>query len=94
MVAIATLETRVSWLLSCLHPSEKGLHRFVQTPDNVLQHMGMDVFVFRPELLDSRQIILLLIVANGDLLHTPGFFSFCQGGVIQLPTAPEGIIKP
>ena len=93
MVATAALQARIARLFVSLHAPKERLHGFIQPAYYVLQHMGMDVWILWSHFFEGWQLILLVIVGEGDLLHPPRFFAFLQCRVIQFPAPPEGPVQ-
>src|SRR5690606_28654552 len=59
VVARATLDTRITGLLTLLHTAEERLKRPVKPLDYVLQYLASDHLVLKPELLDLGKMLLL-----------------------------------
>src|SRR5262249_41370151 len=85
--AVPALEARVARRLPRLHAAEEGLIRPIQPGEYILQHLGVDVAVFGPYLLDLRQLGALDGKGATDATLLPCLAALLQGGVIEFPAA-------
>ena len=65
IVAMTPLKPRIAWRLAVLASAEKGIEGFLDAPENILQHLGMDLLVLLADRLDLWQLVRLLIVVHG-----------------------------
>jgi hypothetical protein len=68
-IAILALETRITGVLARLHATKERLEGSVQLMQHVLQDLGVEVAIFRPYLLDARQLRRL----HGKAYEMPHF---------------------
>src|SRR5690348_3634287 len=89
VVTTRSLETRIARFLSSCDAPKERLKGQINTLDDILQDMGMDVFVLWPQFLDGRQFALLLVVTNGHLPHAPRLAPLLKGCVVEFAATPE-----
>src|SRR5262245_34271901 len=65
----------------------------VTTQYHILQHLCIDLRVFRKSFFDARQFSFLLIVADGDATHPPCLTPLTNGGIVDMATEHQGAIK-
>ena len=83
MVPVAALKPGIAWLLSCLDPAEEGGKGTVESGEDILQHLGMDVMVLWAYRFDGGQLGTL--VGSGDTLmaQAPGIPALLEGSVVE-----------
>ena len=84
IVAVSAFEARIAWLLASGHTPEEGAHGFIQSPEHVLLHLGVDVLVFLAQPFDGRELVGLHLIGDGDPTQLVGLAAFLQRGVVQL----------
>src|SRR5437016_1037916 len=83
IVAVSTLETRIARRFPIPHPSEEGLHSLLQTLQNVLLDLAMNILIFFSQLFDGRKLIGLHLVGNRHTVHAIGFTPFFKSGIVK-----------
>jgi hypothetical protein len=74
-----TPEAWVSWVLSRFQATEEGVHRLLQTADDILHNEGVDLSEGRAKGgFHGGQSVLLIIIQNSFLPFFPGDLAFCQ----------------
>src|SRR5215471_11034681 len=68
IVAALSLEAGKPWRHALLEPTKAAIKSPLEPQEHILQHLGVDVVVFFPQVLDLGQITLLLVV--GYLSYT------------------------
>lgn len=67
IVSVFSFKTRESWCLSLLNSAKKILKAFVESPQNILQHLRVNLHECWYLLLDGREFICLLCESQFDL---------------------------
>jgi len=83
IVAVSTLETRIARCFIIPHPSEEGLHSLLQTLQNILLNLAVNILIFFSHLFDGRKLIGLHIVGNRLAVHPIGFTPFFKSGIVK-----------
>jgi len=85
IIAVAPLEARETRNLPILATAKESLKCSILPSQDILENMGGYVLVFFPDLaFDLRQIILLIVVADGLLRIAISITPFREGCVVQL----------
>jgi hypothetical protein len=89
VVAVSTLETGVTRLLTIPHPPEEGLHSFVEPLEDILLHLAMDVLIFFSHLFNSRKLVGLDVIGNRHTIHPISFTPFFKSSIVQFLAPAE-----
>ena len=88
IIAVTPLKAREARLFTMFAAAKEGLKCSIQPSQHILEHMGGYVLIVFPDLmLDLRQIILLIVVADGLVRIPVRIAPFREASVVQLPAA-------
>src|SRR5262249_35135281 len=76
VIAVISLKTGISGLLSLLHAPEEVLERFLHSMQGILQNLCIDLVKLRSVLFDCWELSRLHLKIHTHPTHTPGFTSF------------------
>ncbi len=93
VVAIAAMETRIARCLPFAKPTEECLEGPVHAQHHVLQHLGINIAIFRHRLLDAGQFCLLLIVGDGDATLPPCLTPLPNSSVVDMAAELQNVFK-
>ncbi|QAY18098.1 hypothetical protein [Thermus phage TSP4] len=93
VVAPLPLEAGVSGFFSLLDPTEKPLEGFVHPLDDVLQDLGVYLFVFRKFGSYLGQPPFLLVEADRSPVLLVGIPALLQGRIVQLAAQLKGVLQ-
>src|SRR5215813_11509862 len=89
IIPISRLKPRIARLFPILYPSEEGLHRFIETLEDILLHLAVNVLIFFSQLFDRRKLVGLHGVGNRRTRHSIGLTSFFQSSIVKLLTSSQ-----
>src|SRR5262249_49324217 len=89
IVAVGPLKVRIARCLTRLYAVEERLERSVQSGEHILQHLGVDVAVFGPHLLDGGQLGALASGADAHPALLPGITALLQGSIVEFAAATQ-----
>ncbi len=87
------MEAGISRRLSSLYATKESMIGAFNTQYHILQHLCIDLRIFRHRFFDTRQFSFLLIVADGDAAHPPGLTPLTDGGIVDMATEHQGTLK-
>src|SRR5262249_38140287 len=89
VVATAPLETGRTRGLSGLDAAEEGLERPTQPGQYVLQHLGVDVAIVRPNLFAVWQLGALSGDGDAHPAFLPGIATLLKSSIVEFPAAAQ-----
>ena len=93
VVAVAAVKARIARRLALPDTAEERLKGAVYAQHHILQDLAVDLGIFGHGLLDAGQFGLLLIVADRDAAHPPGFPALAHGGIVDVTAEHQGTLK-
>ena len=84
VVAVARFEPWISCFLPILDSSEEIVHCLVNTGEDILQNLTVDIAILLPYLFDFRQLLVLSVVRNRHTAHLVGVSSLLQSSIVEL----------
>ena len=84
---------RVAWRLASFHAQEESVEGFVDAVQDILQDLGVDGFIFWPDLFDGGKLGTLLREGDALAAQRVRFFALLQRGVVQLGAEGELLIQ-
>src|SRR5262245_59134379 len=93
VVAALPFKAGIAGFLPRFHAAEEGLKRLVETSQDLLQHLRINLGKLRRCRLQTRQFSLLGVLRDGHALPTVGRFPLFQASVIQQPAQLQGLVE-
>lgn len=94
IVALARAKAREARLAVTLsHPAKEVLKCLIESAENILQHLAMNVVKFGASFFDFRQLVSLFGVANRLAFKAVCIVPFLQSRVVKFAAKREGIIQ-
>src|SRR5215471_16740963 len=78
VVSIPAFEARIARFFSILHAPKESLHRFIETLEDILLYLAVDVLIFFSQVFDGRKLIGLHGVGNRHPTYPKGFTAFLK----------------
>lgn len=93
VVTVASFEAGKTWGLPLLTPLKESLESFIQPFKYILQHLGVNCFKVRSNLLDFTQLVSLVVVVERLTTHPVSVPAFLQGSIVQFPATFKRELK-
>jgi hypothetical protein len=89
VIAIHSLKTGVTQCLSRLDARKESLERSIQSGENILQDLRIDLAVLWANLFDGGQLGASLCDSATHAALLPRHFALAQGGVVEFTAAQD-----